>query len=430
MAKNALAYRSAAEAGLSGTAFDAHVGEMRQNPTPDMMEQARGTATQLTLMGKGSEFVQALSRLTNTKILGLPILKFIDPFVHIAGNILDQSIVQRTPVGLLSPELRADLMGKNGNVAQDTAQARMLVGTALSIGFGTLAAQGLVSGSGPQDPQDAAMWRLAGNQAHSVRVGDMWYQVNRLGPLGMLAGVSADMYDVAHAIGEGDALKAAQELQHAFTQNILDESFMRGPSELIQALDDPGRYGQAYIKNFLSSFVPYSVGLGQIARAGDPYSRSARSIMDSIKNKIPGLSQTLQPRIDIWGQPISSGDVLGPRGLSAVYASQISKDPVNLAMLDLGVSPANVERNIRGVPLTDEQYTAYAMVAGRMAKARLDQMVRSAAWQSWDPSTRHDIVSETLRQSRETARGMIMARYPQIASSATQLKLSKLKGTP
>lgn len=426
MAKNALAYRSASEAGLSGTAFDAHVAGMRQNPTPAMMEQARGTATQLTLMGKGSEFVQALSRLTNTKILGLPILKFIDPFVHIAGNILDQSIVQRTPVGLLSPELRADLMGKNGNIAQDTAMARMLVGTALSVGFGSLAAQGLISGSGPSDPQDAAMWRLAGNQAHSVRVGNMWYQVNRLGPMGMLAGVSADMYEVAHAASEGDLLRAASELQHAFTQNVLDESFMRGPSELIQALDDPGRYGQAYIRNFLSSFVPYSVGLGQIARAGDPYSRSARSIMDAIKVKIPGLSETLQPRIDVWGSPIPSGDVLGPRGLSAIYASQISKDPVNLAMLNLGISPAMVERKVRGVDLTDEQYTAYAILAGRTAKARLDQMVRSSAWQTWPPQTQHDVVLETIRQSREAARGMVMARWPAIAAQAVQNKLAPL----
>ena len=428
MAKNALAYRSASEAGLSGTAFDAHVADARQNPTPDMMEQARGTATQLTLMGKGSEFTQALSKLTNTKILGLPILKFIDPFVHIASNVLDQSIVQRTPVGLLSPELRADLMGKNGSIAQDTAQARMLVGTALSLGFGTLAAQGLISGSGPSDPQDAAMWRLAGNQAHSVRIGDTWYQMNRLGPMGMLAGVAADMYDVAHLATEGDLLGAASGLQHAFTQNVLDESFMRGPSDLIQATTDPGRYGQAYLRNFLSSFVPYSVGMAQMARAGDPYSRQARSIMDAIKAKIPGQSETLQPRIDIWGQPMPSGDVLGPRGLSAIYATQISNDPVNMAMLNLGISPAQVERNIRGVPLTDEQYTAYATLAGRMAKTNLDKIVKSAAWQSWPSQTQHDVVTETIRQSRETARGMMFARYPQIAADATTLKLAKLRG--
>lgn len=272
------------------------------------------------------------------------------------------------------------------------------------------------------------MWRLAGNQAHSVRIGDTWYQVNRLGPMGMLAGVAADMYDVAHSASQGDLLAAASGLQHAFTQNILDESFMRGPSELVQALDDPGRYGQAYIRNFLSSFVPYSVGLGQIARAGDPYSRQARSIMDAIKAKIPGMSETLQPRIDVWGAPIPSGDVLGPRGLSAIYASQISKDPVNLAMLQLGISPGLPERKIRGVQLTDEQYTAYSILAGRMAKTRLDQIVGSGQWQQWDPTTQHDVVTEVIRQSRETARGSLMGKYPQIVVQAVQNKLAALKG--
>jgi hypothetical protein len=104
------------------------------------------------------------------------------------------------------------------------------------------------------------MWREV-YQPHSVRVGDLWYQVNRLGPIGMLMGIAADMYAVSHDATEGEILKAAAHLQHAFTQNILDESFMRGPADLIKAIEDPGRYGEGYIKNFLSSFVPYSVGV-------------------------------------------------------------------------------------------------------------------------------------------------------------------------
>lgn len=427
MAKNALAYRSAAEAGLTGTAFDAHVANVRQNPSPEMMKSARGTATQLTLMGQGSEFVQALSRLTNAKILGFPLLKFVDPFVHIAGNVIDQSIVQRTPLGILSPELRADLMGKNGNIAQDTAMGRMLVGTGMSIAFGTLAAQGLVSGSGPDDRNQAAMWRLAGNQPHSIRIGDTWYSIGRLGPLGMLSGVAADMYDVAHAASQGDMLLAASQLQHAFTQNILDESFMSGPADLIQALEDPGRYGESYLRNFASGFVPYSTALQQMDRASDPYSRSARSIMDSIKNKIPGLSETLMPRRDIWGMPMPNPGVLGPRGLSAIYTTQVNSDPVNTALFNLGISPAQPERKIRGVDLTDQQYDTYQTLAGGMAKQRLNVIIGSRLFQSLPSQTQVDVINETISQSRETARNMVMARFPQIAVDATRAKLAPLK---
>ena len=212
---NALAYRQAAEEGLTGTALATRTAELRQNPPEEMMDAARGRATDLTLMGQGGKITQALQRLTNTTVnvpgLGeTAVLKFVDPFVHIAGNIMNQALLQRTPIGLLSTEIRADLAGKNGNIAQDTAMAKMLVGTALAVTFGGLAAQGLISGSGPADPKTAAMWRLAGNQTYSVRIGDMWYGVHRLGPMGLLMGVAADLYDLAHQIGNaGDAAGVA-----------------------------------------------------------------------------------------------------------------------------------------------------------------------------------------------------------------------------
>ena len=426
MEKNALAYRTAANEGLTGTSFDARVGDLRQNPTEQMMEQARGVSTELTLMGQGGEFTRALSRLTNAPVFGLPIFKFIDPFVHISSNIIQQAIIERTPVGLLSPELRADLSGKNGTIAQDTATARMLVGTAYAVAIGGLAAEGYISGSGPSDPKQAAIWRLAGNQAHSVRIGDIWYDAHRLGPLGMLMGVAADMYDVAHQASSGDLLAAASHLQHGITQNILDELFMRGPSDLIKAIEDPGRYGEGYIRNFLSSFVPYSVGVAQMARATDPYSRQARSVMDSIKQKIPGLSETLLPRRDIWGEPMVNRDALIAAGVTAIYETRMSRDPVNLVLLDLGIAPAQVTRKIRNVQLTDDQYDDFQRIAGRMAKQRLDAIVNSGQFRNWPPHVRRDVITEAVTQSREAARGVMMMKYPQIARDAVNARLDKL----
>lgn len=426
------AYRTALNEGLSGNQFYGRIGDIRQNPTPEQMERWRYGATETTLMGQGGAFTQALGKLINTKV-SLPILgefaplKFIDPFVHISSNIIKQSIVERTPFGILSSEMRADLMGKNGNIAQDTAQARMLVGTSLSLLFGGLAMEGYASGSGPSDPKEAAMWRLAGNQAHSIRIGDMWYDVHRLGPMGMLMGVAADMYDVAHAASEGEMTEAAAHLQHAFTQNVLDESFMRGPADLIKAVEDPGRYGDAYVRNILASFVPFSVGMAQMARAGDPYSRQARTVMDAIKQKIPGMSETLLPRRDIWGEPMPNKEALGAAGFSAIYQQRMSHDPVNLAMLDLGINPGQVARKIRNIDLTDEEFDDFARIAGRMTKMRLDQIVRSPNWQSWPPHVRHDVIQETMRQSREAARGMMLMKFPHIVRDAVQEKMDHLK---
>lgn len=427
MEKNAIAYRAAAEEGLSGNAMHAKIAEITMNPSEEIMERSRAEAAQQTLTARRSQFVQLLSRLSNTPVLGLPIMKFFVPFINTPANVIEQVVVHRTPIGLFSPEVRADLMGKNGNVAQDTAMAKMLLGSSVAMGFGTLAAMGYASGSGPSDPEENALWRLAGNQAHSVRIGDTWYQVNQLGPMGILLGISADMYDVAHAAGEGDMLKAGSELLQGFTQNILDASFMTGPSDLIEALQDPDRYGESYIKNFLSSFVPFSGAMGQIARTADPYSRQANDTLAAIKAKVPGLSMELLPRVDIWGEAVPNRTAVGSALVTGIYTQKMATDPVNLAMSQAGYWPGLPDKKIRGVELTDQQYFDYATFAGRMTKKRLDAIVNSGQWNSWPPNVKRDVITEVVRQSRETARGMMMARSPDIAVQATRLKLQSLQ---
>jgi hypothetical protein len=427
MAKQGGAYRIAANEGLEGDALASRIAEKTDNPTEDEMAGYRGSATDLTLMGKGGELTQALSKLTGAKFLGFQWLKFIDPFVHISSNVIEQALLQRTPVGVFAPEIRANLSGANGAAARDMAIGRMAVGTAMTVGIGSLAAEGLVNGSGPSDPKEAAVYTMVNGPPHSVRFGDTWYDVHRLGPLGMLVGISADMYETAHAIGKEDAIKVAEMASHAFTQNILDESFMRGPADLIKALSDPDRYGSTYVRNMLASFTPYSVGSSQVARAVDPYARQARTLLDAVKAKIPWLSETLLPKRDIWGEPIPNKDALGLPGLSAIYEMKVNNDPVNQALLKLGVFPALPERKIRGVQLTDQQYDDFSRIAGRMAKTQLNQIVANPGFPALPDSVQHDMVADAIKSSREAARSLVMMQNPGIIAVATKAKLDRLK---
>ena len=442
MEKSALAMRQAIEEGHEGEALAARAGELWQNPTEGMMASAAHTATEMTLMSTEGEFTRKLAELTNAKfpILNMRLLKFIAPFVRISSNVIDQSILQRTPVGFLSESIRNDVMGKTGissedyakgvrnNVAQAKAMSRMIAGSATAMLFGSLAASGYISGSGPMDRRKAATWRLAGNQAHSVRIGDMWYDMHRLGPLGLLMSTAADMQDVVHNLEQGDALAAGNALWYGITQNILDESFMRGPADLIKAVEDPGRYGEGYIKQTIASFLPYSVGMAQMARASDPYARQARTVMDEIKRRIPGESENLLPRRDVWGNPIPNPSAFIGAGVTSLYETAVSQDPVNQAMWNVGVFPATLKRTIRNIQLTDEQYDQFQVLAGAMAKMRLDAIVRSPQFRTFPPNIQHDVMAETISQSREVARGVMMGRFPEIMRDATQAKMKKATG--
>jgi hypothetical protein len=280
--------------------------------------------------------------------------------------------------------------------------------------MGGLAAQGLATGAGPSDSRLRATWLRAGYMPNSVRIGDIWYDTQRLGPLGMLMSISADLYDVAHMVGTAAATDVTSALMHAFTQNILDESFLRGPSDLIRAVTDPGRYGGPYIRNFLASFTPYSVGMAQAARAMDPYTREARTMMDVLRSRVPVVSRELLPRVDLWGEPMPNPDAFIAPGITAIWERQMSTDPVNIAMWNIGMGVAPVGRTIRDVALNEQQYFDYATRAGRLAKMHLDILVRSPEFATWPNEIKRLRIEETIRQDREAARGWTMMKYPEI----------------
>lgn len=429
--KNAAAYRAASQEGLQGIDFNRRVAEIRQNPNEQIMERARAEASNLTMMGEVGPIMKKLTQLLNVTpnlpILGeTPIFKFIIPFAKVAANVINESAVKRTPVGWLSGELRADLLGRNGGAAMQMAQARMITGTLYSLAIMGLAAEGKITGGGPSDPREAAMWRMAGNQPYSIKIGNTWYSYKRLDPFGFLFGVAADLHEVAHDIGEGHSDEAAHLITHAFAQNLIDESFMRGASDAVRALTDDKRYGQAWLQNMASGFVPYATGMAQWARTVDPYSRRARGFVDTLKSKIPYVSQSLYPSRDIWGEPLQRTQGLG--GVTNIYETPVTNDPVNKELYRLNVFPSRVEDSIRNVKLDGQQYDDFSRIAGRMSKMRLNTIVRSPDWNMWPDQTKRDVVDETIRQSREAARGLMMMKYPTIVQQATQAKLAKVRG--
>lgn len=451
---NARAYRQATQEGHTGDAFVARVADLRQNPSEESMEASRLNARQFTLMDRSGAITQLVSKLMdvapNLPILGeTPILRFINPFVRIAANIMDRTFVERTPLGLLSKGIRDNLRGMSdaeyaqvkaesgdaaadaargaANIRSDVTASRMIVGTVYALGMGTLAAEGLVTGSGPLDPNRRRIWQMAGYRAHSVRVGDIWYDVHRLGPLGMLLGVGADLHDVAHAATSEDMWTAAAMLQHAFTQNMLDESFMKGPAELINAIENPAEYGPRYLQGLASSFLPMSVGLGYMARASDPWSRQARDFVSSIKQKVPGLSETLTPRVDIWGNAVPNPDSLGGRGVTAIYESAMSRDPVNIALDQAGIGIASMRQTIRNIKLNDQQFHDLSVAAGRMTKQRLDIWVASPDWRVMPDTQKRQIVAEIVQESRNTARERILMLNHDIIVRSHNLKQDRFK---
>lgn len=405
------AYRAAASRGLRGADFDAEIARLTSSPTSAMTEAADTEATRGVLM-KRPEFGSAqyhLAQIVNNNIAA----KLIMPFMQIGMNILQEGIVERTPLAMLSGKARAELVA--GGAARDLRIGKIATGSMLGGAAVGLAASGYMTGGGPVDPNQRRVLEDSGWKAYSIKYGDTYIPYRKyLGFLGPLVAGAADMYEVGHLLHGEDLTKAAAAMAFGFSEVVADETWMTGLTSFIEAARNWDTKGEAYIRNLATSFIPFSVGLSQTARMVDPYQRQVRTLVDAARNKIPGLSEELEPRIGIWGQPITSHTMLSP--------STLTNDPVDarLRVLGLGVTP--VERKITGISLTDQQYTQYAKTAGMLAHQRLSAMVQTPGFAQMPAGIQTRAIQDTISKSRDAARAMIKMQNPAIIRQATENK--------
>jgi hypothetical protein len=158
-----------------------------------------------------------------------------------------------------------------------------------------------------------------------------------------------------------------------------------------------------------------------VARWTDPYQREARTVIDGIKARV--APQTLYPRRDVWGEPIASDDSFLP-----IAHARITHDPSNQALASLGAYPAKLERKVRGVDLTAEQYDELARIAGRTAKMRVDALVRMPGFQTLPVGAQREAAGKAISEAREMARGIIMMMNPEIIAKALENKRAQING--
>jgi hypothetical protein len=415
---NAQALRMAKDEGLRGRAMVDRANGLRADPPPELQAAGERHATYQTFQSDLGKFGNALMALRTA----LPGSEIVLPFVRTPANILKWA-TERSPFGLLLKDVRGNLAGKNGPAARDTAIARMLLGTTGGVAVASLAAEGKITGSGPQDPQKRAAMLANGWQSYSVNIGGKWYGYNRLDPLGLMMGVTADMVEAKGQIDHADADKIGAMVATSISQNLLNRTYLSGLSNMVAALHDPGQFGESYIRNLAASVVP--AGVAQYARTQDPVIRDARTMMDAIKARIPGLSQSLPAKLNVFGEPVTRPGSFGPDLVSPVKVSQPRNDASLNEMIRLDAEPAMPDRQIRGVDLTPEQYAEFVTLAGKPLKATLDKLVAGAGWQRLPDFARKEAIDSVVQKTRKAAAEAMLMRHPELAKASVDQKLQQ-----
>lgn len=369
-----------------------------------------------------------------------PALKFIVPFARTPTNIVKYA-GERTPFALFSPKVRAELIGRNGFYSAQRQMGKLIFGSSLMAWAGSLAAQGLLTGSGPADPEEKASWYNTGEwQPNSFRLSKdhPWISYGRIEPLGILLGIAANFQQIASKLPQTTADELAVAISISITDNLISKTWLTGPAELALAINDPQRHGKQFMQRFIGSLaVP--TGLAQITRVEDPILRETYTIMEAIQRRLPWSSPNLEPKYRWDGEIIAFQGSLGPDLVSPLYKTERPDQPdvVNRELVSLGIGISKPEPNIDGVDLIElpggkRLYSQYIVMAGKPAKQALTALItmmrNSPQGNIWDLQTNEEKekrIRSVVTKFRDAAKTIIKFSNQELFSAILKKKVDR-----
>lgn len=338
----ALAIRQATSEGLTGPALSARMKQIIDNPPDSLKIESADEALVNTYNNKMGWFGSQIMRLREAGGSVVP-MWLVATFIRTPVNIARYSF-ERTPLAPLVGQWRADFAA--GGARRDMALAKVATGTMLMGMTQQMVDEEIVTGSTPKDANEAASWKRRGIQPYSIKIGDSWYSYNRTDPFGMIMGFAAD---IQQSLRQGEVSpKDVDEWQEVMAAGIsavsmtaLEKSFMRSYADFTEMMSDPKRYAPNQINSIIGGFVPFSSLSGAVTRLIDPTQRDARTPLDAVAAKIPGLAQRVIPKRDLWGKaatdPNGTLNVFSPMRVSTETGSVIDKELERLQVYPEGI---------------------------------------------------------------------------------------------
>ena len=367
--------------GLRGDERDAFIAsrsqEIRTNPSTEMRDASIN-------QGNRQAFLEApqtaLGGPVGKALSANPLVKLmIAPFFQRPMNMLRQSVIDYTALGLLNKSVRTSLGSEDGSIrgllnpttSQDTdlAIARMSLGTgAIAYGY-NLASTGRNNGSGLGLKNTAS---LADIPKDTVQIGGRWWRYDRFDPIGVWLHVGADLHDIVNRYhdpndpkGEADLATLTRMGVQTVGMAAMDKSFMKSADGLMKAMSEKNgvradKLMQDLVATNVLKFVPFSGLLRGAANTVDPTIRAAGGeglpgIWDAAKRQLPYLSKDLPPARDVLGRPRNhlEGNTAWWNPFSGAPGSQ---DHTDQELSKVAVAIKTPPRQLENVNLDAHQY--------------------------------------------------------------------------
>ena len=378
----------------------------RNRDLADIYRQMKHAADVSTFRDETTRFTNFVKQVRGA----YPWLTFVVPFVHTTERILVQGF-RRTPLGLLKTAYNIQQGKLEGGEASDRL-AQGILGTMATAAIYMLAADGLITGGGPEEPKERENWLKTGKLPYALRIGDTWVSYARIEPFATIFGFAADLAEAKDEKTAGDAFG---KLHYAMLNNITNKTYLEGIVSAAEAVGNPDRYMARFWKRSAGALVPNL--LATAARAIDPTIRETDDFSQVLMSRVPVLSEKLPARITGTGEPRERGETSVSRFISPVRYSEEAGPEKNLErlFLETGYSPSQPPRDItlpgtmgRKVTLTRgerEIYGAYAKRATNFART----LAQNGDWSRLDVYGREEILKRVFRMAHDTARRDMLA---------------------
>lgn len=406
-----LAYAQARKEGLRGQKFINRMADLRSEVTKGvnpgeqklrerLIAEANRFATRSVFQEQAGPIGRRLQELAR-----IPGMAFVMPFIRTPMNILRQGI-EFGPAGFAMGVV------KQGGRAGMQAQGRAALGTVALAPLWWLASTGRLSGSGPSDPSERAKLMESGWRPNSVRLGDRWVNIQLFQPISIPAMIMANgVESFLEAGGDTSDVDEVSQVASQITQTVfragrslLDQSFLSGLYDFLEAVDDPERFGQIYVGRLGHALTPFAAAQRTVAQAMDPIIRRPSGASEVFLSSVPGMTTGIAPRISRLGE-----DVVRPggplrRAADPFAVSPVISDPVadELTRLDIVLNLPSPNVTFRGQDLTttSESETFVRRARGRAVREAVERVVLSPRYATLSDEQRRRLLERAIDVGR------------------------------
>lgn len=318
-----------------GPAFDRMAAQRRidqildEGLREDIREDAKTYAQRVTfnnppygVMGGFAKMLDAGAQ--NENILFRAGVRFFIPFWNIVSNVVQEQLAW-VPMSIpfaQSAKRRGKFMGQDITELQKRAGddtelvAKGWIGLVLMVLLARMSdredeeREFTIHGNGPLDPKQRAQWLAAGNRPNSVQIGDTYIPLLAESPIGMILTLVGNAQDYQQYGAPDNYSKGQLAVAATFMlpTAVLDRSFLRGASDMFNALGDknPENKLRAFNRIFARGTVNLAVPnlVRQADRFFDPTYYEGDGNLDEWILQVPVARRRGQPKLNGLGDEI------------------------------------------------------------------------------------------------------------------------------